>query len=914
MAKNYGTYVIVEKGDVLWKIARDYGNGLTYTQLAAINNIPDPNKIYVGQKIMLSGVATGTSSGSSSSTSSANQNQAVINQFGLQSDTDNQNVLFATWTWSKASTTESYQISWEYNTGDGVWFISSSSNSVDEHNPESSLQSTFTIPGNAIQVRFKVKPVAKPKSSKNTETRQWSANWTSYKVHTVENPPETPTNFDVQIEDYLLTFTVYDLDTTATHLDLQIVKNDLTLFKTATPSVKTIEGSDSLEDGASKYVRYTCYVDAGAEYKVRCRAVKDTLYSDWSGYSSNVRTIPAVPSEITTCKANSETSVYLEWTEVSNADSYDIEYAIKKTYFDGSNATIPVNDIEFTHFEIVGLEIGQEYFFRVRAVNDKGESGWSDIVSVVLGKEPEAPTTWSSTTTVIVGEPLNLYWVHNCEDGSSETYAELELTIGGATETHTIKKSTDEEEKDKTSVYSIDTSEYSEGVDILWRVRTAGITKAYGDWSVQRTVDIYAPPTLELNLKDKDGNVISVLDSFPLYISALAGPKTQVPIGYHVAIKSNEIYETVDSIGNRKIVNNGEEVYSVYYDTNDPLLLELTASSIDLENNISYTAQVIVSMDSGLTVEETYPFTVSWTDAQYQPNAEITFDKDLIVTYVRPYCDETKVVFYKVNNASGVYTTTTDVVEMSFGVPVEEGEEITKVYTETGEQVFSGTTVNGEEIFYCTKDEVTRVSDVLLSVYRREFDGSFTQLATGIDNSQNTFVTDPHPALDYARYRIVATTESTGAVSYYDVPGYFIDEHAVIIQWNEDWTNFNTTSEDEQQQPPWSGSLLRLPYNIRVSDKYSPDVQLVEYIGRKHPVTYYGTQIGETSTWNVDIDREDVDTLYALRRLAIWMGDVYVREPSGSGYWANISVSFNQSYSELTIPVTLDITRVEGGM
>ena len=59
---------------------------------------------------------------------------------------------------------------------------------------------------------------------------------------------------------------------------------------------------------------------------------------------------------------------------------------------------------------------------------------------------------------------------------------------------------------------------------------------------------------------------------------------------------------------------------------------------------------------------------------------------------------------------------------------------------------------------------------------------------------------------------------------------------------------------------------------------------------------------------------KDAETLYALRRLAIWKGDVYVREPSGSGYWANVSVSFNKTYSEMVIPVTLSITRVEGGM
>lgn len=45
-------------------------------------------------------------------------------------------------------------------------------------------------------------------------------------------------------------------------------------------------------------------------------------------------------------------------------------------------------------------------------------------------------------------------------------------------------------------------------------------------------------------------------------------------------------------------------------------------------------------------------------------------------------------------------------------------------------------------------------------------------------------------------------------------------------------------------------------------------------------MSYYGTQLGETASWKVEIEKSDVDTLYALRRLAIWMGDVYVREPS----------------------------------
>ena len=44
-------YYIVKKGDTLSKIAK--ANNTTYQKLAKINNIPDPNKIYQGQKIFL---------------------------------------------------------------------------------------------------------------------------------------------------------------------------------------------------------------------------------------------------------------------------------------------------------------------------------------------------------------------------------------------------------------------------------------------------------------------------------------------------------------------------------------------------------------------------------------------------------------------------------------------------------------------------------------------------------------------------------------------------------------------------------------------------------------------------------------------------------------------------------------------
>lgn len=884
----------VVNGDTLSEIAVRYGT--TVAKLVQLNGIEDPDFIVTGQELVIietNGSTSGTGAGSSGS--AALNTTVTIKAFGIQSGTDN--TLYASWDWNQ-SNTDHYEVEWYYDSGDYIWFVGNKSTTEDR-------QSLYTIPDNADRVRLRVKPVSKKHTVDNRETSYWTAEWCTYQKHEVsDNPPTKPGVPTVSLDKYKLTADLENLDVNATSIEFQIVKNDTSVFKTGT--AKIITNSTS----------YSCTVDAGAEYKVRCRSVRDSLKSDWSEYSSNISTIPSVPTAITSCKATSESSVYLEWPAVKTATSYDVEYTTKKAYFDNTDQTTTKTGIELNHFELIGLESGEEYFFRVRAVNNSGNSGWSGIQSVVIGKKPAAPTTWSSTTTVITGEDLTLYWVHNAADGSSQTFAEVELTIGDAIETYTVKNSTEEEEKDKTSSYKVDTKEYPEGTKMFWRVRTAGITKTYGEWSVQRSVDIYAPPTLSLSVTDIDGNALETLTSFPFYVYALAGPNTQVPIGYHLSIVSNDIYETVDNVGNTKTVNKGEKVYSKYFDISDPLLVEFSPANVNLDNNMSYTVVCTVAMNSGLTAEGTSPFTVGWTDILCRPNAEISVDKDGLVTHIRPYCEEQQVVFYRVKYESGKYVTTDEEVDVFEGLPLEPSAYYPDefVYTTTGEKVFSGTTTLGVDIYYCIVTKTILVKDLILSVYRREFDGTFTEIATGLYNSKSTFVTDPHPALDYARYRIVAIAEGTGAVSYYDVPGYPIGEPAIVVQWDEAWSRFDTSSEDAMEQPAWSGSLLKLPYNVDVSSSTKTDKALIEYIGREHPVSYYGTQLGETATWNAVFDKSDKETLYTLRRLARWKGDVYVREPSGSGYWASIEVTFPQKHLELTVPVTFNITRVEGGM
>ena len=820
----------VKKGDTLYSIAQKHNT--TVSKLMSLNpSIKKTNLIYVGQVLVISGTASTTPKNTAST--------PKITDWGVLSTNDR--TLYACWSWDKDHT-DHYDLRWEYVTGDGHWWRAYDGS---DYTKTSNKYYHYTAPDGAVKVRFCMRAVAKThKVNGKPQPYFPNTSWTTWKEYvfpaTAPDKPSAPT---VEIEGYKLTASIDNLATDISNVEFYITRND---------EVCQARGISGVTKNHSEY---TCTVSAGHEYKARCRLKnKKGIWSEWSDYSGNETTMPNASKGFKTVKALSSTSVYLDWYNVSSAESYDIEYTTKKSYFDSSNEVKSMSvDATVGHAEVTGMETGETYYFRVRAVNAKGESAWVYSDPITIGRKPAAPTTWSSTTTVITGETLTLYWVHNSEDNSTQTFAELELNIGGLITTQTIKTTTPEEEEERTYNYTIDTTSYSEGTKIQWRVRTAGITKEYSDWSIQRTVDIYAPPSLTINVTDVNGTSIETLTSFPFNISAYAYPNTQQPIGYHVAITANEAYETLDNTGDTKLVGVGEAIFSKFYDINTSLHVTVAPSDLRIENNISYTITVIVGMDSGLSAEASTYLTVAWADDIYEPNAEIAIDPDTLSATIGPYCDD------------------------------------------------------GEGNLF---------DNVLLSVYRREFDGGFVEIAKDVPNTGYTYFTDPHPSLDYARYRIVATSQTTGTISYYDVPGVPVGGNAVVLQWAEEWREFDVPDnvESEVSEIPWTGSMLILPGNIDVSESNKPDVELIEYIGRAHPVSYYGTQIGSTATWNMEIPSNDKETLYALRRLSRWMGDVYVREPSGSGYWANITVSFSQKHCDMTIPITLGITRVEGGM
>ena len=909
MATSSNTYT-VKSGDCLWNIcsSKTYASKIAGSDtwakvktLAKLNNIKAPEYIiHTGQVLKLS------ESGSSGGTTTSTPQQVSDISFGIPQIyhedtgivTDERRSVFVKWSW-KRENTASFSVHWNEYIGSTIVKTHDDTISIPEDTKTSDYHEycfhTLSAQETTTKIRFKILPVAKTRKDNDKNEPYWKegtgsddVKWSATKEYDFSNnPPKVPSVPTLEIDDRTLTIKIDDIDPTeldAKYVVFNVIKNNEASVYTS-PKI-TID---------TTYHNYVSHEWSNAEYgaiytaRARCVSAKNKE-SGWTAFSAEVRTKPSAPAKISklTRKKRSDGSIsaYLEWDEVKTATKYKIEYVtIKSDFEDAPNNIQSVETAEaVTRLEITGITAGIEYFFRVSAIDDKVQndnvSEPSPIASLAVGSKPSAPTTWSSAQSAFVGESMELNWLHNSTDGSEQTTAQVRLLIGdniapiySGTFTNDTTDDSGEQKVEKDLIImgvtygkivsykgqlhiKLDTAcAQLINKKVEWAVQTAGITGEFGDWSNPRTIYIYEKPVLALSVtSDLAGSTaVQTLTSFPFYVRAtnnLTSYEIQRPIGYHIQILSHEFYETVDDTGHSKIINPGDAVYSGYFDTEDLGVIMFSAGNIDLESGVRYTVYCVAAMSTGLSIEQTYEFDVEWDDVQYNLSAEISIDESTYAASIIPYC----------------------------------------------------TDENGD-----------LVDDVAISIYRRAYDGGLVEIASDVPNN-TTAVTDPHPALDYARYRLVAKDTTTGAISFYDLPGHHIGCKAAVIQWDEEWTTFDLAEQNAVEGPAWSGSILVLPYNITVTDSRNRESSLVSYIGREYPVAYYGTMISEASQWSVEIPKNDLETIYALRRLSRWPGAVYVRESSGMGYWASVETSFNIAYNSITIPVTFTITRVEGGV
>lgn len=772
--------------------------------------------------------------------------------------------LYIEWSGSHLNKASGYTVTWEvWIRGGDRWYAKESQSVSGRKN------TTWDVPTEAISVRATVKAsgVTNTKSYEVGRSKRTNEFRVAYLPKVTKPTLQTPTiengKLKLRVENYSDTYG-------AVLMYFEVSANDGAARHVGTARYNAQTGVAALD----------CGVSNGNRYKARVKALTPNAGlnrdSDFTDFTSNIYTPPvkvAVFNQPEALKAEDGTrSVKLSWGAVANVVTYKIDYTTDKTHFDTESDDVYHDQTETNVTSRIitsNIEPGHEYFFRVRGTNsaNPGDGPWSAIRQVIIGTKPNPPTIWTYETVFKIGDVVTLCFTHNSADSSKMTAAQIAWRVDGDPTQH-IEWFTPPEDDDPTKPrntfdFSFDTSALPDGAKVYWKAQTKGIVDEMGDYSAEKFFSVYTAPEITVSVGDsyewEDTNISQYhrVDSYPLQILTQSTPQTQSPIALILSVMSEDDYDISMADGTEIHVARGETIWEKYYTVSEhEITTVLNAGDIFLNNGTKYALNASVTMSNGLSATGTCLFITDWEDADYELNADTAIDDVNLAAMINAYAED------------------------QYGIRILDG--------------------------------------LLLSVYRRDVDGSFTEIATNLDVADNVTVTDIHPALDYARYRIVGISKNTGMVSFADLEGEPIGYKGIVIQWSEGWQevdeglpDFDTTVEYLQEARV--GSILKLPYNVDVSDNPGKDVSMVAYAGRSYPVSFYGTAKTMTSTWSTEVPKSDTATMHAVRRLANYQGNCYVREPNGTGYWAVVTISYSYTHNSPLVPVNLSISRVEGG-
>jgi RHS repeat-associated protein len=126
----------------------------------------------------------------------------------------------------------------------------------------------------------------------------------------------------------------------------------------------------------------------GTTYFYRVRASNSVGNSAYSNQANaTTQSLPGAPTGLT-ASAVSNTEITLNWTDAStNETGFRIE---RKTGAGGTYGEIALVGVNATSYNNTGLASGVEYYYRIRATNNVGDSGYSNEASATTSTQLQA--------------------------------------------------------------------------------------------------------------------------------------------------------------------------------------------------------------------------------------------------------------------------------------------------------------------------------------------------------------------------------------------------------------------------------------------------------------------------------------------------------------------------------------------
>lgn len=313
-------------------------------------------------------------------------------------------------------------------------------------------------------------------------------------------------------------------------------------------------------------------------------------------------TTPAAPDSVTMTKT-SGTSVRVD-VDGSNAP-YAKSWEVQKSLNGGEWKDVG-NYTTFPQTVDVG---GGTAKLRARSKRDSLLSGWTESGTITTIVAPNAPTITAKPASVIaVGSSAVISWTPNHPDGSAQTQAQIEYTVGSAAaQTATVQGSV--------TTYRLPSSATSSAGTVSVRVRTHGLDDEWGAWTSYYSFAVAVPPEAHFTTPAIDGAKIGDL---PLVAEWSITDSTGV------ASQSLQLMDESGKVLHSATPSKGTRQYT------------FDASTYQLSNATKYSLRLTVRGGSSLTTTATRSFSTSFAEPA-RPDAGLSVDPSDLSAAVTVY-------------------------------------------------------------------------------------------------------------------------------------------------------------------------------------------------------------------------------------------------------------------------------------
>jgi hypothetical protein len=251
----------------------------------------------------------------------------------------------------------------------------------------------------------------------------------------------------------------------------------------------------SLGSTVASYTDNTTSADSYYAYRVKAsNASGDSAYAT-TGTTYNTPAAPGTPYVVRT----GDTSVSATMSNVSKTTT---ALEVQRSTDGKTWSTIStISGARVTAF--TDTPGGGTFYYRARNTRGSLVSAWSGTSSAVVTIcAPAAPTLLSplnGSVQLSTAQVIQLRWMHNPIDGSSQTAAQVRWSTDGTT-WKTMDVTTAQR-------LNVDNS-FAVNSTVSWQVRTKGVHADYGPWSGTATFKVCRPPQLSV---DSPGDTVSNL-------------------------------------------------------------------------------------------------------------------------------------------------------------------------------------------------------------------------------------------------------------------------------------------------------------------------------------------------------------------------------------------------------------------